>query len=358
MDDESRHRIIELGMTAPSVDNTQPFHFRWDGDRLEIFRDGARDRKRGGAGHYVSMVGLGTLVECLTIAAGGEGYVTDTTVTFDPGRLEGPWASLSFRSSDVEADELLDGLPLRSSDRRLYRGGSLDDDVFARIAADNDGLAGGLYFQDRPDERLLDYLLTCEVFMWNDEYILPEMLSWVRWSRSAVERTRDGVPWQALAVGILPSRVMMLVAKSTRFRRLARRTGGPLSAQQKSLEAHVRSSAALGCFTVPDTRPVSMLRVGRAFLRTWVRLNMAGYGVQVMANPSLHVLQHTAGVIPEDYPEVSKRVFAGGRDVLTQAFGCSENEIPAWMFRTGKSDPVLPAMRTLRRSVRDVTGQT
>lgn len=278
MDEATRHHIIELGMTAPSVDNTQPFDFRWQDDWLLIYRDESRDRKRGGAGHYVTMIGLGALIECLTIAGSGAGYEGDTTVTYDPSRPEEPWAMISFQPADLATDELLEGLRLRCSDRRPYQGGRLDYEVFHHVSADNRELGTHLYFQDQPDETLLDYLLECEEFFWQDEYILAEMLSWVRWSRSEVERTRDGVPWQALAVSLLPSRLMMLVSKSPRFRRFARRTGGPLRAQQRTLEHQVRSSAALACFTVPDTRPESILQVGRAFLRAWVRLNMAGTG--------------------------------------------------------------------------------
>lgn len=355
MNDEARNRILELGMTAPSVDNTQPFYFRWDDSRLAIFRDRARDRKRGGAGHYVSMVGLGCLVECLGIAASGEGLAAEVDVTYDPQQLEEPWAMLSFQPNEALADELLQGLRLRCSDRRLYEGGDLSDEVFRRVLADSRrGDGHRLYLQDRPGQELLEYMLECEAFLWEDKYMLPEMLSWVRWSRREAEQTRDGMPWQAMAIGFVTSRLMMLVSKSRLFRRFARRSGGPLRAQQQKLQEQIRSSAALGCFTVRDTRPQSMLHVGRAFLRTWVRLNMAGYGVQVMASPSLHALQHVAGVIPDDYPQESKRLFGRGRAVLTKAFDCRAEEIPAWMFRTGRSSAPPDEMRTLRLPLSDV----
>ena len=55
-----------------------------------------------------------------------------------------------------------------------------------------------------------------------------------------------------------------------------------------------------------------------------------------------------AGILPDDYPAESKRVFAEGRRVLSQAFGFQEGAIPAWMFRTGKSSPLPAEMRTLR----------
>lgn len=355
MDSVTRERIVELAMTAPNVDNAQPFYFRWDGDRLQIHRDADRDRRRGNGGYYVSMVGLGCLLECAAIAASGEGLAGEIALTYDLERPAGPWAVVSFAPAAGAPDDLLPGLTVRASDRRLYRGGSLSDEVFEQVRADAAAFEGcNLYFLENPGDDFMAFMQDCEAFLWEDPHILPEILSWLRWNRREVERTRDGMPWQAMGVSYLTSRLMRLVAESRTFRRLARRSGAPLRAQQETLAAQIRSAAALGCFAVPDRRPGRMLQVGRAFLRAWVRLNLAGYGVQVMANAALHTLQAEAGILPGDYPESSKRTFARGRAVLTEAFGCGADEIPAWMFRTGKS-PALPGeMRTLRRPVSEV----
>jgi len=355
MDSGTRKRIVELGMTAPNVDNAQPFYFRWAGDSLLIFRDEGRDRRRGNAGNYVSMVGLGCLVEYIVIAASGEGLAADVEFRYEAERLDRAWVAITFRFEPKEPDELLAGLKDRCSDRREYQGGSLSEPIFGLVMADADRFEGcRLYLQAPSKQTLLEYIMRCEEFLWADEEILPEMLSWVRWSDKEVRRTRDGMPWQSLGVSFLTSRLMKLVSRSELFRRLARRSGGPLRAQQRTLETQIRSSAALGCITVKDTRRETMLQLGRLFVRAWVRLNMSGYGVQVMANPAIHVFQHVADILPEDYPPESKRAFANGETILRESFGLSEGEIPAWMFRTGKSSPLPAEMKTLRRPLSSV----
>ena len=349
MNNENRQQILELAMTAPNVDNAQPFYFRWEGERLVVFRDEERDRRRGNAGNYISMVGLGCLAECIVVAASGEGLSADIELRYEAQNPKGPWLTVTFRTEPVEPDELLPALRLRCSDRREYQGGDLSNQVFRQVAADVDQFSTcSLYFQDPSDQKLLNYILRCEDFFWADKHILTEMLSWVRWSETEVRRTRDGMPWQSLGVNFVTSRLMRLVAKSERFRQLARRSGGPLRAQQKTLESQILSSAALGCIAVHDTQLETMFQLGRLFLRAWVRFNMSGFGVQVMANPAVHAFQHVAGIIPEDYPAESKKVFAAGERILAGAFGLHEGEIPAWMFRTGKSSPLPADMRTLR----------
>lgn len=349
MDRETKERILELGMTAPNVDNAQPFYFRWDKDQLLIFRDESRDRKRGNPGNYASMVGLGCLVECIAVAANGEGFSSKVDFLYDAQSPNAPWLAVSFHSLSEEPDELLSGLKLRSSDRRTYQGGNLSAQVFQGTIEDAKYFKDlNLYYQEASNEVLLDYLLRCNEFLWLDKHILSEMLSWVRWNKDEVQRTQDGMPWQSTGVNFITSRFMWLVAKSKRFREFAQRSGGPMRAQQKSLKAQILSSAALGCITVRDTHPESMFRLGRLFLRTWARLNMSGYGVQVMANPSLHVLLYEAGILPKDYPEESRRVFTEGEKILADVFELQEGEIPAWMFRTGKSSPLPSEMKTLR----------
>jgi hypothetical protein len=349
MEKGTRQRILELGMTAPSVDNSQPFYFGWEGSQLLVYRDEGRDRRRGNVGNYVSMVGLGCLAECLTVAASGEGLSAEIDFTYENGHSNGPWLVISFRPDRAAPDEILVGLKSRCSDRRLYQGGELSDLVFQQTMADVARFDDcSLYYKDPADRELLDYIKECEKFLWQDKRMLPEMLSWVRWSRKETLETRDGMPWESMGVSFLVSRLMMLISRSERFRQLARRSGGPLRSQQRTIEAHVRSSAALGCIAVDDTRPQTMFQLGRVFLRTWVRLNMAGYGLQVMANPALHAFQHVAGILPEDYPTESKRVFADGHRILSEAFECQEGQIPAWMFRTGKSSPLPSDMKTLR----------
>ncbi|MDX1435865.1 MAG: hypothetical protein R3335_03575 [Anaerolineales bacterium] len=355
MDAGTRRRIIALAQTAPSVDNAQPFSFTWQDTSLLIHRDPGRDRKRGNAGGTITQVGLGCLLECISIAASGEPLTASFHTMEASQDQQGPVARVDFEAADFEADPLIDGLALRASDRRIYRKGALSDPVFQEVLADvNRETYVQLYFQDQPEEPLVDYILRCDEFNWQDGQIMPEMLSWVRWSRRQAEETRDGIPWQGMGVNFITSRLMMLVAKSPRFRAMAGRNGGPMNAQKESLRAQIESSAALGCITVREPGADALVRLGRSFLRVWVRLNMAGYGLQVMANPSLHVYQFEQGLIPGDYPEASRQVFAEGREKLTDGFGIHENEIPAWMFRTGRSPTLPDEMRTLRLRREDI----
>jgi hypothetical protein len=355
IEEAKRRRLLERAIRSPTSDNSQPFLFKWTDDLLLIIHDDERAKRRGNTGNFASHIALGCLIESLDIAASGESLKPDFRLALEDSQQAVPWVEVSFAESDRPQDPLLPGLAIRCSDRRPYHGGDLSHPVFQSIRADLDHIQGcRLHFQDQPDSRLIDYLLECEEFLSHDRYVLRDVLKWVRWSDREAAETRDGVHWRGLAIPFLVSRVMKLAYESERVRRFLRRTGALMRSQRQVGVKAIRSSAALACFSVKDTRPVSLVAVGRAFLRAWVRLNQVGYGVQVMANPSLHVFQHAAGVLPQDYPAPSVRTFARGRKVLSDSFGISPEEIPAWMFRTGVSSALPANWRTLRRPLSDV----
>lgn len=353
MDTTVQTRVAELARWAPNVDNAQPFYLRWDGDRLHVLRDAGRDRRRGNAGHYASYVGLGCLVEYIRIAASEAAWQAEIELPPDPVEESEQWATVRF-ASGATPDELLPGLRLRASDRRRYEGGQPNDPVFAEIAADVQRMSEcRLAFVDGGEPALLKYLVDAEALIWKDPYLLPEMLSWVRWSNAEADQTLDGVPWQSLGVSFVVSRFLYLLSKSSFIRRLAFRSKGPLRQRQAELRDQIASSAALGCVTVGNPTRPAMVIVGRAFVRAWLRLNLAGYGVQVMASPALHALQHATGVLPDDIPVGLQRTFAGGRQILTRAFSAPPDSYPVWMFRTGRSSALPENMRTRRRPLDD-----
>lgn len=153
------------------------------GDHLLVFRDEQRHRKRGNAGNYVSTVGLGCLLEYLTVAASGEGLAAQAEFSYQETDPAGPWLAVSFTIEETKADDLLPGLRLRCSERRPYQGGDLAHPVFEQVMADADPFENRSLYLARPaEDDLLQYQLQCEEFLWADQHILPEMLSWVRWS--------------------------------------------------------------------------------------------------------------------------------------------------------------------------------
>lgn len=261
------------------------------------------------------------------------------------GESHSAWATLSFTPRvDPSFEELAAGLSERCTDRRLYRGGDLDDPVLAQLVKGSpDDAACRLYLRDCTDRNLLAYLEQAEGYVWSHSTTQQAFIRWIRFDAAA----RDGIPWQCLGSSFLESRVL-LVCRSYTIQRLINR--GFISAAQRLLRRQIGSSAALGCITVRATHAEALVEVGRLALRTWVRLNASGFAVQPLAVAAIGVYNAHVAELPGDTLPRFRELFLSGEATFRAAFGIGEAETPAWLFRTGRAqtEPLPATARTPR----------
>jgi hypothetical protein len=118
-------RIVTAANLAPSAENCQPWSFRWDGEVLSIAHDPDRARHVLNHREDVSRQALGAVLESIDVAAREEGLAAAARLSLD-GPSRSTWATVGFSPSAERGHELFSGLALRCTDRRLYRGGSID----------------------------------------------------------------------------------------------------------------------------------------------------------------------------------------------------------------------------------------
>ncbi|MGW3542198.1 Acg family FMN-binding oxidoreductase [Nocardia niigatensis] len=156
---------MQLASRAPSVHNTQPWHWRFDGARLHLHTDTDRLLTAMDPHGRQQVISCGAMLHHVRTAFGAQGWHTDTTRVpdpLDPGRLAEisfrPWpdppAGLLARAGAIE-QRRTDRLPLDAPgnwedvQRRLRMLVSphyvdldtLDDAVQARLAAVSDQAA-------------------------------------------------------------------------------------------------------------------------------------------------------------------------------------------------------------------------
>jgi hypothetical protein len=349
-------RIVAATNTAPSADNCQPWRFSWDGEALAIALDPRRAKSALDHLERVSRITLGGVIEALTIAAAAEGLAPRVTLDLDlnldldldptPGLPGTTWATARFEPA-AGPHELEGTLDLRCTDRRLYRGGSLEAPVFDAIRSDAARDPGcGVRFLDRCPPDLLDYLLDGDGYVWRHDVPYREIMAWFRFSQREIDATRDGAPWRSLGFDV-PELPGLGLARSRWVQRLLDQ-GGFSRLWRHRLSAQLASSAGLFCVTAPSTSPRDLVRAGRLALRAWLRLNRAGHGVQPFVVQSLFAHAFAEGrPAPGTLPDFID-LFRRGPSLLARAFGLDAGEQALWLFRTGLS-PALPAKLRTRR---------
>jgi hypothetical protein len=347
-------RLVEAGHSAPTGENCQPFRFVYNGHAILITHDAARARHRLDVGDHASLIALGCVWEAMDLQASGLGYGLIATLTGSQAGPGLPWLTLEPTEATRAADPLRLALPIRTTDRRPFDGGDLDDarraldaghaarapEPFLRLAAPSDG---GL----RP------YILASDELLWRDGDTVRDALRWVRYTDAEVRRTRDGLSWRNLGYPAVASLGSALVRRLPPLLALGRLAGGP-SETRRHLAKQLDTSAALGCIAVANPGQSGLVATGRLALRSWLALARAGMGFQPLSLPSLCVYNSHTGVLPRSLPTHLRAHFARGPETLGRAFGLPPGAVPVWMFRTGFAQPLGHAARSLRLPLESV----
>jgi len=350
---ERLRRIVSAAIRAPSAENCQPFTFRWNGQALLVRHDPERARHRLNLQNHLSLLGLGTLLESLALAASTEGLRLEDSLGLDDLRTA-VWATARFQKGSG-ADRLAQALAVRQTDRRLYLGGSLQAPVFAELRREVERFPEcGLYVSPRPEGELLAFCLEAESFLWRDPAVYRDVMRWIRFSKEELQRTGDGFAWRSLGPP-LPSIPGVRLVRDERVRHTLYRTH-LYRASALWLRAQLASSAGLICITTRSPSPRALVAAGRLGLAVWLHLNLAGYGVQPLSLQSTPI--HSLAIDPllsADFPPGLSDFYARGQGLLRRAFGFSSPELPVWLFRTGRAfqhpfspgTPRLPVERVL-----------
>lgn len=343
--DTQIRRIIDAANLSPSGDNCQPWRFGWNGVQLSISHVEERAAHALNLGNLVSAFTLGFVVESIRIAASAESL----SVSVQYPRLfssSDPWATITFEHSRRGPDEFAETLKIRSTDRRLYHGGDMPGIDFLRIVKNDLFPSSQVRFCACSDE-LNRYLSDCETFVWTHKPAHRDLMRWLRFTKRDVALSRDGMSWQSLGVNFVQSLVLRL-CKNFAVQRAINDIGF-LRFLKLHTRAQLRSSAAVGCITVRRPTFSNLIEAGHLGIRTWLKLNQMGYGLQPLASGSIFVFYRAAACLNDkELPQSFVAQVERGNGLLRRHFGIPSSEIPLWAFRTGISSPLPEKLGTLR----------
>jgi hypothetical protein len=362
MDLASLKQILTQALRAPSGDNCQPWKFEWRDNALKIYHVDSRGKHRINLKNTASWLALGTLLESIAIAASDASPQTSWESQIELTRLpEGPeehWATVRFKAAPSARDKLVDALPLRSTDRRLFNGGDFPSSLIENIKADQERFEGiQVHLTPSPIPReLFGFIQSAEAFVMVDTPAIMDALKWVRFDEKSKLSTRDGMPAEGLGMKAHELAAVRMIQRFPGIHPVMCRLG--MATQAKAAIAKsLSSSAGLVCITAPvgqGLEPASFVNVGRLALRSWLHLTLAGYGVQPLTLSSLYVRCANAGLMDGFLTPDWINLYRSGEPVIRQAFSLPQTQTPVWMFRTGLSSALPESRRTLRLEQTDL----
>lgn len=346
--------IVADALRSPSGDNCQPWQFNWNGNSLLVLHHEARGAHSLNRAHHASILALGGLLESIEISASQFGLKANIKLLLKNEETLSPWAEIKFSHVQRATDTLALKLSKRCTDRRAYKGGDMNSPLFQEVTE----MAGrsqkaGLKKQSVLSKKLINYFLDSENFLWTNKKTVADLLQWMRLNKQEATSHADGMSRQNAGVNFVDAIFLRILRRFPKTLPVFWQLG--LKQKIRSMtKKNLLSSAGLLCITVKSMDAESICEAGRLAFRTWVHLNANGYGVQPLSFASTSVADFLSNALPDGTSDAERNHLRKGFDVLGEAFGLEEDEIPLWIFRTGVSEPMPKALRTVRRRTDEV----
>lgn len=351
---EQLKSLVALAARAPSGDNTQPWTFSWDGQILTVLFDPTKAHHVLDAGMSAAKISLGCVIESIAIAATAYGLsIRPSFLELQQGKA-GPAAQVGFVKNGRTPDPLLDALPKRSTDRRLFQKGLMPGkeltEVWERFEQ-RDSVHVHFVSLITPD--LFEYIAAAENLVSRHPTIFLDTAPWIRFTEAEITRTNDGMPWRGAGISPFQYPALQFVrAVPSAFPVVSR--SGMRVVYSRRVQQLLRSSAGLFCISVRDQGPFALVEVGRLAMRLWLRLTQLGFGVQPLTISSLSLYNAKIGVLDENSRKLFGARYAAGEGILRKAFSIPADSMPVWMFRTGQSTPLPRAWFTRRKGLESI----
>ncbi len=324
--EELRRRLLSYALLAPSPHNLQPWMVRLDGeDALTLYCDLDRRLPATDPFDRQTVIGCGTFLEVLSIAAAHEGYAADIT-PFPEGeptpRLDArPVAHVRLRANGAEPDPTFAHVLTRVTNRNVYTDRVPDGDTLTAIVTA--GAAHGAVVRATTDAervaQLRDHVWRGWMIENHTSATHAESVAAMRLGKSEVEQHRDGIVFEGQ---------FMEAAKLVGYldhKSLADPDSG-LSKQGEEMWKAKADSAKGFVWLLHENTRADQLAAGRAYTRLTLKIAELGLAV----HPWSHTLQ--------EFPEMAD-LYREAHELM------GEGRTVQMLVRLGYAAPTIHAPR-------------
>ncbi len=355
--------FIDRCLSYPSGDNCQPFRFRVFGDnRFEIFHDDRIGKHRLNLSNRASILSLGALLETVSLTALNDGFAakfeSHVAHVSQEQHLQ-KWVTVTLEKAPMpinESDkELYKAIPIRAVKRGRYAVEAPSTEILQWLkleAANNSNIA--FSFQSSLSSDLNDTLLSIEEEMWKDLRLAKDVFKWIRFTKQAAEKTRDGMTWRSLGLPFFQKPFMKLFSHFPNLYKLVADRGST-AGQKNMLKDHIKHSSGFGWLALKSADKNQLVSAGRTYFRLWLYLAARGYAFQPMSLATFPAFEAHFHGLPQDWPKILHDYYPRLRELIRRDSNMEAQWVPIWGFRTGRATPLPREARCLRKSFQEVS---
>lgn len=198
--------LIRAAIQAPSGHNSQPWKFCIDSSSIEIMPDFTKALQVVDANHRELYISLGCAVENLCLAAKEKGYYPRPTITQKDDTTYSIRVELT--EEQVQKDPLFQAIDTRQTNRSEYNSRMIDPDTISIIQQVS--CQEGTHFSIYPRKSetyntLSEYIYRGNTIQMQDKAFKKELLSWIRFNKKHIRKTKDGLTHEVMGTPATPS---------------------------------------------------------------------------------------------------------------------------------------------------------
>lgn len=297
--------LVEAARLAPSADNTQPWRFCWDGQRLRVYFDSARMEGRTfSAKHPATLLSGGAVIENMSQMMAALGISSGALSVEHP--YSGELASVLVAPNLILPPDVAQH-PLfgRHTNRLPFRAGSLGQEVKAEISQFClegtrlhvfDDVAGIEWVAGLVEQASAVRFQTQEVHEWLGRSL--------RFSPDQVTKG-DGLDINTLGLPPGGGLFLRFIADWGRMKRLNHLGVYRLLAALEAVA--IRKSSALMSI-IGRSGSEGAINAGRLMERIWIELNRRGLAVQPFFVISDQIFRLHGGIVPKSLEETAIKI--------------------------------------------------
>lgn len=332
-----RQLLVEAAVRAPSGDNCQPWHFRFEGsDHIHVHFLPERAKNFFDFRNRGTFLSVGAVVENMRVQAAGTGMGMRVFYPGGEGRDE-PAASIVLEGEpDFEVSESrIHAMRERTVNRRPFIPRRIPRERMEKVLRNPvDGTSVQVFDGRKEINRWARIIYQAELIRFSHPTIHEELFSKIMFSRAEAEDKRIGLEIDRLGIGPSARPMLKFLKPWERMQRLSR------WGVDRALAGHSRmlamSSGAMVLVRIKDNSPRSWMLAGEQVERLWNNAMEAGLQVHPMT-VSLYLDQRFQEDGMQDFQPNHESLLRNNRRMLGDILG---EDIGAMIFRLGYGFPM------------------
>lgn len=333
-------KILDYAIWAPSGDNSQPWAFQINGDRLLIYNLPNKDNPYLNFKQSGSHIAHGGLIENIVIAAPHFGYFAEVLLFPSSPAHKDLVASISFdKSRTYKSDPLFTFIKERHTNRRPYENTPLTSEQRESILKTPEELGFGLFklLESEGKKKIVGGAgALAEIVILENKMLHSYLFKDVVWTEKEEKEKRHGLYIKTMEFNPI-QKILFRLASQRSLMKFAIQLGLPKFIAKEDSKLYATGSA-LGIVAMPDHTKYDAINAGRVIQRIWLKATAMGIALQPIT-ATLFFGQRV--LLGED-----KDLISAHKDLIKRAYNDIKkefdlnNETPYMMFRLGRAKPV------------------